>query len=82
MSDWYRSNVIRSEATATLDLRTLSDEDLGRFLAGVGPVIEYGGWAARHGRAQRPGAYDTVFVYHNGAESYYAARGFRCSLRV
>jgi hypothetical protein len=26
--------------------------------------------------------YDTVFVYHNGAEAYYAARGFRCSLRV
>jgi hypothetical protein len=26
--------------------------------------------------------YDTVFVYHNGAESYYAARGFRCSLRA
>jgi hypothetical protein len=24
----------------------------------------------------------TVFVYHNGAESYYAARGFRGSLRV
>jgi hypothetical protein len=26
--------------------------------------------------------YNTVFTYHNGAESYYAARGFRCSLRV
>jgi hypothetical protein len=26
--------------------------------------------------------YDHVFVYHNGAESYYAARGFRGSLRV
>jgi hypothetical protein len=26
--------------------------------------------------------YGTVFVYHNGAESYYAARGFRCSFRV
>jgi hypothetical protein len=26
--------------------------------------------------------YDHVFVYHNGAESYYAARGFRSSLRV
>ena len=26
--------------------------------------------------------YDNVFVYHNGAESYYAARGFRGSLRV
>lgn len=26
--------------------------------------------------------YETVFVYHNGAESYYAARGFRASLRI
>jgi len=26
--------------------------------------------------------YDAVFVYHNGAESYYAARGFRGLLRV
>lgn len=26
--------------------------------------------------------YDTVFVYHNGAQSYYAVRGFRGSLKV
>lgn len=26
--------------------------------------------------------FDTVFVYHNGADSYYAARGFRGVLRV
>lgn len=26
--------------------------------------------------------YDTVFLYHNGAESYYAARGFRGALQV
>ena len=26
--------------------------------------------------------YDHVFVYHNGAESYYGARAFRGSLRV
>lgn len=26
--------------------------------------------------------YEHVFLYHNGAESYYAARGFRGSLRV
>jgi hypothetical protein len=26
--------------------------------------------------------YGTVFLYHNGAESYYAARGFRGSLKV
>jgi hypothetical protein len=26
--------------------------------------------------------YDQVFLYHNGAESYYAARGFRGSLKI
>ena len=26
--------------------------------------------------------YDTVFVYHNGVQSYYAARGFRGVLSV
>lgn len=26
--------------------------------------------------------YNTVFTYHNGAESYYAARGFRAALKV
>jgi len=26
--------------------------------------------------------YDQVFVYHNGADSYFAARGFRGSLRI
>jgi hypothetical protein len=26
--------------------------------------------------------YNTVFLYHNGAESYYAARGFRGVLRI
>jgi len=26
--------------------------------------------------------YNTVFVYHNGADSYYGSRGFRCSLRI
>lgn len=26
--------------------------------------------------------YKTIFLYHNGAESYYAARGFRGSLKV
>ena len=26
--------------------------------------------------------YNTVFVYHNGADSYYESRGFRGTLRV
>jgi hypothetical protein len=46
-------------------------------------------WVRTPGRIRRLGGalfcdrrYDTVFVYHNGAESYYGARGFRCSLKV
>ena len=46
-------------------------------------------WVHTPGRIRKLGGalfcdrrYDTVFVYHNGAESYYAARGFRCSFRV
>lgn len=26
--------------------------------------------------------YDTVFTYHNGADSYYGARGFRSMLKI
>ncbi|RYD81254.1 MAG: DUF4256 family protein, partial [Verrucomicrobiaceae bacterium] len=26
--------------------------------------------------------YGTIFIYHNGAESYYGARAFRCWLTV
>ncbi len=26
--------------------------------------------------------YGRVFIYHNGAQSYYAVRGFRCCLRI
>jgi len=46
-------------------------------------------WVATPAKIRRLGGalfcdrrYDTVFVYHNGAESYYAARGFRCAVRI
>lgn len=46
-------------------------------------------WVKTHADIRKHGGalfcdrrYDTVFVYHNGAESYYAARGFRGSLRI
>jgi len=32
--------------------------------------------------ADVPIATGRVFMYHNGAESYHAARGFRCVVRV
>ena len=47
------------------------------------------GWVATPAAIRKLGGavfcdrrYDTVFLYHNGAESYYAARGFRGSLIV
>jgi hypothetical protein len=41
------------------------------------PAIRRLGWALFCDRR-----FDTVFLYHNGAESYYAARGFRGALKV
>jgi hypothetical protein len=58
-------------------------QELGRF------DTTTSSWVQTPARIRRLGGalfcdrrYDTVFVYHNGAESYYAARGFRCSFRV
>ena len=46
-------------------------------------------WLATPDRIRRLGGalfgdrrYDTVFIYHNGADSYYAVRGFRGMLRI
>jgi hypothetical protein len=46
-------------------------------------------WVKTPAEIRKPGGaifcdrrYNNVFVYHNGAESYYAARGFRGLLRV
>lgn len=46
-------------------------------------------WVATPGDIRKLGGaifcdrrYDTIWTYHNGAESYYAARGFRGSLKV
>lgn len=46
-------------------------------------------WLETHGNIRKLGGaifgdfrYGTVFIYHNGAESYYAARGFRGKVKV
>lgn len=45
-------------------------------------VVTPEGVRARGGALFCDRRYDAVFTYHNGAESYYAARGFRGMLRV
>jgi len=65
-------------------------EDEYRRLQELGPVdTKTSSWLRTPPDIRRLGGaifgdyrYGTIFVYHNGAESYYAARGFRCSLRV
>ena len=69
---------------------TILSEDEYRHLQTLGEFdTTTSSWVQTPARIRKLGGalfcdrrYDTVFVYHNGAESYYAARGFRCSLRV
>lgn len=60
------------------DLQKLGEFDLktSSWVATPAPIRERGGAIFCDRR------YDQVWLYHNGAESYYAARGFRGSLRV
>ena len=68
----------------------LLTEEQYRELQKLGSVdVKTSSWVKTPAHIRRLGGalfcdrrYDTVFVYHNGAESYYAARGFRGSLRV
>lgn len=68
----------------------LLNEEEYRFLQSLGHFdAKTSSWIATPAAIRKLGGalfadyrYDTVFVYHNGAESYYAARGFRVALRV
>lgn len=87
-----KKNKPRDSATAMAEnygLRLLTEQryrDLQRFgpfdsttsswLLTPAPIRELGGAIFGDYR------YGTVFVSHNGADSYYSARGFRCSLTI
>lgn len=68
----------------------LLTEDQYRALQRFGPVdTKTSSWLATPPEIRALGGaifgdyrYGMVFVYHNGAESYYGARGFRCVVRV
>ena len=74
---------------ATMGIEILSEEQY-RQLQTLGAFdTTTSSWVATPARIRKLGGalfcdrrFDTVFVYHNGAESYYAARGFRGLLRV
>jgi len=77
------------EAAASMGVELLTErqyrdlQELGEFDA------KTSSWIATPDEVRKLGGalfcdrrYDRVFVYHNGAESYYSARGFRGCLRV
>lgn len=80
---------------SALDLATsmginLLNEDQYRYLQTLGSFdLKTSSWLQTPAKIRQLGGaifadrrYDTVFVYHNGADSYYASRGFRGILKV
>lgn len=69
---------------------TLLDEEQYRHLQSLGPFdAKTSSWLKTPTAIRELGGaifgdyrFATVFIYHNGADSYYGARGFRCSLTV
>ncbi|KGK81615.1 hypothetical protein DP73_21260 [Desulfosporosinus sp. HMP52] len=82
-----KNNAIAMAATMGLELLT---EEQYRELQKLGNFdTKTSSWVKTPANIRKLGGaifcdrrYETVFVYHNGAESYYAARGFRGSLRA
>lgn len=81
------SNVIDKASEMGIELLTEEQyrklQELGKFDQKTSSWVQTPVSIREHGGAifcdRR---YNTVFLYHNGADSYYAARGFRGSLRV
>ena len=82
-----RDSAVDMAAAIGIELLT---EDEYRDLQKLGDFdLKTSSWVKTPANIRKPGGaifcerrYGTVFTYHNGAESYYAARGFRGSLRV
>lgn len=77
------------ETAAAMGVELLSEEQY-RALQQLGEFdVKTSSWIATPGEVRSQGGalfcdrrYGKVFTYHNGAQSYYAARGFRGLLRV
>ncbi len=77
------------DMAAELGVELLSEDDY-RFLQKFGPFdTKTSSWIETPSDIRKLGGalfadfrYGHVFIYHNGAQSYYAARGFRAMLRV
>ena len=77
------------DKAAEMGIEILSEEDY-RYLQTLGSFdTKTSSWLETPENIRKLGGaifgdfrYGTVFIYHNGAESYYAARGFRGKMKV
>ena len=77
------------DMAALMGVRVLNEEEY-RLLQSLQPVdTKTSSWLATPSEIRELGGaifgdyrYGQIFIYHNGAESYYAARGFRAVLTV
>ncbi len=77
------------ELALTIGIEILNEQQY-RELQTLGPFdLKTSSWVATPDEVRKLGGalfcdrrFDRVFVYHNGAESYYAARGFRGRLMI
>ena len=77
------------DVAAAMGIKLLTEAEY-RELQKLGEFdMKTSSWVATPGEIRKLGGalfcdrrYDTVFLYHNGADSYYAARAFRGALRV
>lgn len=77
------------DLAAEIGIEILSEEEY-RFLQTLGKFdLKTSSWIQTPAPIRKLGGalfcdqrYDSIFTYHNGAESYYAARGFRGSVKV
>ena len=77
------------DMVAAMGIELLTEEEYRELQQLGGFDLKTSSWVQTPAKVRKLGGalfcdrrYDTVFTYHNGAESYYAARGFRGSLRV
>lgn len=80
-------NVI--DAAAAIGIELLTEEEYRELQKPGSFDLKTSSWIKTPERIRKLGGalfcdrrYDTVFTYHNGAESYYAARGFRGKLKI
>ena len=80
----YPPETSAEELAAELGISLLTEEEYGFLQTVMGLDCKTSSWIATPEKIRSLGGaifadrrFDTVFVYHNGAESYYKSRGFR-----